>query len=173
MHFCLESSNSECVKSVFALVFNLIMISKQMKNQLFSIFALLALLSSFGCTNPAPPPAKFKLDRPFPLMVGQTAASAEVQGLKIKFEKVAADSRCPKDVQCISAGAADVVLTLSKTGESETLTLPFTQTNGTSNVTDFKGHTVRVVGITPYKLKDKVIKPDEYSITLTVIQTPN
>ena len=130
-------------------------------------------MASFGCSSPAAPAAKFRLERPFPLMVGQTGASVEEEGFAIKFEKVAADSRCPKDVECITAGKADVVLTLSKAGVSETTTLPFTHTNGTSNVIDFNGHTVRVVGITPYKLKDKEIKPDGYTITLTVIKAPN
>ena len=144
-----------------------------MKSLLFSTLLCSAIMASFGCSSPAAPAAKFRLERPFPLMVGQTGASVEEEGFAIKFEKVAADSRCPKDVECITAGKADVVLTLSKAGVSETTTLPFTHTNGTSNVIDFNGHTVRVVGITPYKLKDKEIKPDGYTITLTVIKAPN
>jgi hypothetical protein len=144
-----------------------------MKSLLFSTLLCSAIMASFGCSSPVAPAAKFRLERPFPLMAGQTGASVEEEGFTIKFEKVAADSRCPKDVECITAGKADVVLTLSKAGVSETTTLPFTQTNGTSNVIDFNGHTVRVVGITPYKLKDKEIKPDGYTITLTVIKTPN
>lgn len=143
-----------------------------MKNLLFSFLALGAILCGLGCPAPVPAPVKFDLDRPFSLKMGQTGESNTVQGFTVKFEKVSADSRCPQGVECITAGHADIVLTLTKAGESQTLTLPFTLPNGTSNVTDFKGHTLRVVGVIPFKLKDKPIKPEEYSVALTVIETP-
>lgn len=144
----------------------------KMKNLLFSFLALCALLCSLGCPPPPPPAIKFGLDKPFSLKMGQTGESSDVQGFAITFEKVAADSRCPQGVKCVTAGQADVVVTLNKAGESETLTLPFTLTNGTTNVTDFKGHTVRVVGVIPFKIKDREIKPEEYVITLMVTETP-
>ncbi|MFN0174816.1 MAG: hypothetical protein ACKVU0_09240 [Saprospiraceae bacterium] len=143
-----------------------------MKNLLFAAIAFAGFFVSLGCPKPVPIPVKFSLDRPFPLKVGQTGESEEVQGFTIKFDKVSADSRCPMGVECITAGKADIVLFLTKAGETQSLTLPFTITNGTSNVTDFKGHTVRVMGVAPMKYKDKEIKPDEYIITLTVIKTP-
>jgi len=146
--------------------------SLQMKNLLFAAFTFAAFFISLGCPKPVPLPVKFSLDRPFPLKVGQTGESEEIQGFTIKFDKVSADSRCPMGVECITAGKADVVLILTKAGEAQTLTLPFTITNGTSNVTDFKGHTVRIMGVAPMKYKDKEIKPDEYVITLSVIETP-
>ncbi len=143
-----------------------------MKNLIVSLLAFSALLASLGCPKPVPSPVKFSLINPFSLQAGQTGESADVPGFAIKFDKVAADSRCPQGVECITAGKADVVLTLTKSGESQTVTLPFTLTNGTSNVTDFKGHTVRVMGVAPIKYKDKEIKPEEYNIVLTVIETP-
>lgn len=136
------------------------------------MLALSALIVSFGCPKPAPAPVKFDLNKPFSLQAGQTGETAEIQGFTIKFDQISSDSRCPRNVQCITAGKADVVLTLSKAGESQTVTLPFTLPNGTSNVTDFKGHTVRVIGVLPFKLKDKEIKPEEYTITLLVSETP-
>lgn len=143
-----------------------------MKNLLFSALALVACFLSLGCPKPVPVPVKFSLDRPFGLQVGQTGESPDIQGFTIKFEKVAADSRCPIGVECITAGKADVLLTLTKAGESQTITLPFTLPNGTSNVTDYKGHTVRVLGVSPMKYKDKEIKPEEYNILLRVTETP-
>ena len=142
-----------------------------MKNLLFSILALTALFISFGCPKPAIAPVKFSLERPFPLKIGQTGESTDLQGFTITFDKASDDSRCPQGVECITAGKVDVVLTMSKAGESKTVTLPFTVTNGTGNVTDFKGHTVRVVGVIPIKFKDKEIKPEEYTITLLVTAT--
>ncbi|MDO8366696.1 MAG: hypothetical protein Q7T20_07870 [Saprospiraceae bacterium] len=143
-----------------------------MKNLLFSSLAFSLLLISLGCPKPALPAVQFSFDQPFSLQVGQTGDSSDIQGFTIKFEKVAADSRCPQGVECITAGKADVVLTLTKAGESQTVTLPFTMTYGTSNVTDFKGHTLRVLGVSPIKIKDKEIKPEEYNIMLSVAVTP-
>jgi len=143
-----------------------------MKNLLLSFLALAMLTVSLGCPKPAVLPVKFNLDRPFALQVGQTGEASDGQGFTIKFEKIAADSRCPGGVECITAGKADVVLILTKATESQTISLPFTLPNGTSNVTDFKGHTVRVLGVSPMKFKDKEIKPAEYSILLTVTETP-
>lgn len=136
------------------------------------MLALGALVASLGCQKPAPPPVQFELGRLFPLLVGQTGESSQVQGFTIKFDKIAADSRCPKGVECITAGKADVVLTLTKSGESKTITLPFILPNGTENVTDFNGHTVRIMGVAPIKFKDKEIEPEEYSVVLNVIETP-
>ncbi len=143
-----------------------------MKNQAVLLLALCALFLNLGCPKPAPPSVKFSLGRPFPLHVGQTAESADVQGFTIKFDKIASDSRCPQGVQCITAGKADVVLTLNKVGGSQNVTLPFTIPNGTSNVTDFEGYIVRVMGVSPIKYKDKEIKPEDYDIVLSVMPSP-
>lgn len=143
-----------------------------MKKLLTPFLLFLGIIAGSGCQKPAPPTVKFSLNRPFPLLVGQTAECADVLGFTIRFDKIASDSRCPQGVECITAGKADVVLTIGKTGESQTFTLPFTLPNGTSNVTDYKGHTVRVMGVAPIKYKDKEIKPEDYSIVLTVMETP-
>jgi hypothetical protein len=143
-----------------------------MKNLHLSILAFSILFSCLGCTDPAPAPVKFELGRLFPLLVGQTGESSQIQGFTIRFDKIAEDSRCPKGVECITAGKADVVLTLTKAGESKTITLPFILPNGTENVTEFKGYTIRIMGVAPIKFKDKEIKPGEYSVVLNVIETP-
>ncbi|MBN8680726.1 MAG: hypothetical protein J0M29_21055 [Chitinophagales bacterium] len=135
------------------------------------------LLLSFIClllacnTTPPPPSTKFDLDRPFPLAIGQTGECKDVVGFTVRFDKIAADSRCPKGVECITAGQADVVVTISKGGESSTMTLPFTIPNGTGNATDFKGHTIRIMGVAPMKFKDKEIDPKDYNIMVLVTET--
>ena len=139
-----------------------------MKKTIVSMMAVAASFLFLACPKPALKPVKFDLETPFALQVGQTGMSSEVEGFSIKFEKVSADSRCPKGVECIVAGQADVVLSLDKSGTAKTVTLPFTMTNGTTNVTDFEGYTIRVVGLAPEKFKDKEIKPEEYNIMLTV-----
>jgi hypothetical protein len=143
-----------------------------MKNLLVSIFALAALFMAPGCSKPAPPPVKFPHTTPFSLKLGQTGESSLVPGFTILFEKVTADSRCPMGVECITAGKADLVLRVGKDGAAETINLSFTLPNGTSNVTEFKGHTIRVVGVTPFKIKDREINPEEYILAITVTETP-
>lgn len=143
-----------------------------MKNLIYFSLALATLLVSIGCPKPAIPPVKFTLDRPFPLKLGQTGESSTVKEFNIKFDKVSADSRCALGLVCVTAGQVDVVLTISIADESKTVTLPFIQPNGTGNVIDFKGHTVRILGVAPFKVKDVELKPEEYMITLSVIETP-
>ncbi|MFN0216213.1 MAG: hypothetical protein ACKVT2_18290 [Saprospiraceae bacterium] len=142
-----------------------------MKNLIFLLLACIVCFFSFGCPKPVPVPVKFSLDNPFSLQVGQIGELKEDQSFTIKFEKVGADSRCPVGVECITAGKAEVVLTLTKGAETQTVTLPFTMTNGTSNVTDFKGHTIRVLGVAPIKFKDKEINPNEYTIIVKVTES--
>jgi len=143
-----------------------------MKNLLFFSMSLGILFFCFGCPNPTIAPIKFNLERPFALKLGQTGEAVSVKEFSIKFDKVSADSRCALGLTCVTAGQVDVVLTISIAGETKTVTLPFMQPNGTSNVIDFKGQTVRILGVTPFKVKDKELKPEEYMVTLSVIETP-
>lgn len=142
-----------------------------MKNLFFALPALLAYFFIQSCANPAPAPLSFDLDRPFALKQGQTGTCSEVEGFSIRFDKVTADSRCPMGEKCITAGKADLELTLNKAGESAVVKLAFTLPNGTANVTEFKGHTIRVVGVTPFKMKDKEILPGDYSLAVQVTET--
>ena len=143
-----------------------------MKYLLATIFALAALILAAGCSKPVPPSVKFPHTTPFSLKLGQTGESSLVPGFTILFDKVTADSRCPMGVECITAGKADLVLRVGKDGATETIKLSFTLPNGTSNVTEFKGHTIRVVGVTPFKIKDREINPEEYILAITVTETP-
>ena len=143
-----------------------------MRNITISLLALFTLFIGTGCPKPAIPAISYHLFRPFALKIGQTAQSEEAKGLSITFDQVSADSRCPIGVQCITAGKADVVLTLKKDGETQTATLPFTLPTGTSNVVDFKGFNVRIVGVNPLQVKDKPLDPASYEVTILVIETP-
>jgi hypothetical protein len=138
----------------------------------------IAILSAYlglfmACKNTPPaPPVTFLLDRAFPLAVGQTGECRDVAGFTIRFDKIASDSRCPKGVECITAGQVEVVLTISKNGQTKAVTLPFIIPNGTENVTDYQGHTIRIMGVSPMKFKDKPIDLKEYNIIIQVMETP-
>lgn len=143
-----------------------------MRNLFYSLLAVYIFGVGFGCQEPAPPPAKFKLDRPFPLKLRQTGAFADNKMFTVKFEKITADTRCPLGMTCDTTGRADVVLTLSLDNESQTTTLKYYNPNGTTNVVDFKGYTIRVLGVAPFQIKDQVFNPESYVLTLSVINTP-
>ncbi|HAD11166.1 MAG TPA: hypothetical protein DCF33_01885 [Saprospirales bacterium] len=133
--------------------------------------AFLGLLIACDDTPPTPP-VTFMLDRVFPLALGQTGECRDLAGFTIRFDKIASDSRCPKGVECITAGQVEVVLTISKNGQPQTITLPFIIPNGTENVTEYQGHTIRIMGVSPMKFKDKPIDPTAYNIILQVMETP-
>lgn len=126
------------------------------------------LLLAIGCAKPVPPSTQFNLGLPFSVKIGQTAVGPEALGFSIRFDKMKADSRCPMGVQCITAGKADVELSLLKGSTSKSVTLSFTTTQGTENVTEFEGYAIRVVGVTPFKQEKKEIGPDDYIIAISV-----
>lgn len=143
-----------------------------MKKCIFFFLLPATAILILACNATPPPPAvPFALDRPFSLAIGQSGSSKQVEGFTIRFDKIASDNRCPKGVECITAGQADVVLTISKGGESSTVTLPFIITNGTGNVTEFQGHMIRVMGVAPMKFKDKELNPKDYNIMVNVSET--
>lgn len=84
-----------------------------MKSAALVAVASFALLP-WACA--AESPTSPRLDRPFDLRVGE-AMQVEGTGLEVRFEGVPKDSRCPPDVQCISAGDATVELRLTGGGK--------------------------------------------------------
>ena len=74
-----------------------------------SFAAALFLLASCS-TSPTSPRAVSVGDR-FTLAPGQTA-QVEGTGLRVTFERVTADSRCPVDVTCVWEGDAVVVVSV-------------------------------------------------------------
>ena len=66
------------------------------------------------CAGHATSPNDTPLGRPFDLRAGSSAVLDG--GLKVAFERVPADSRCPLDALCIRAGDATVALTISQDG---------------------------------------------------------
>jgi hypothetical protein len=55
------------------------------------------------------------LEQEFKLKVGESAKALR-EGLKVEFDSVAEDSRCPRGVTCIWAGNAKILLKVEKDG---------------------------------------------------------
>ena len=56
------------------------------------------------------------LDQPFTLKPGE-AAAVGTERVQVQFDRVVADSRCPRDVQCITAGDATVRVRVALPGK--------------------------------------------------------
>lgn len=93
-----------------------------MKQKIY-FFSLLLIAAVFsGCPNQMPENPVFELGKAFNIAQGLTMQTAD-NALNIYFEKVSGDSRCPENVECIWAGRADCVFTLSSKDDSESVTL--------------------------------------------------
>jgi hypothetical protein len=116
-----------------------------------------------GCAaHPAQPSRP--LGQPFDLKAGTSAVLAD--GLRLTFDRVRADSRCPLDALCIQAGEAIVVLTLSQSAaaqvEQELRTTP-----AFSEAT-YLSYVIKLMALAPYPRSTQQIRPEDYVATLTV-----
>jgi hypothetical protein len=127
--------------------------------------AAIALVSGVasGCAAHPSQPSR-PLGQPFDLKAGTSAVLAD--GLKLTFDRVRADSRCPLDVVCIQAGEAIVVLTLSQSAaaqaERELRTTP------ALSEASYLTYVIKLVALAPYPRSTQQIRPEEYIATFTV-----
>lgn len=93
---------------------------------LLLVGALVAALAAAGCAPTQPPSETTARVRtpnagePFRLALGATARR---DGHTVRFVEVVEDSRCPTDVQCVTAGRAQVRLEVD--GDPFVLTVPY------------------------------------------------
>lgn len=118
------------------------------------------------CGNPQPfePEIEVPLDEPFVLRIGQ---SAEVSGtdLRLRFDEVREDSRCPTDVVCVWGGNARLTLTVDADGEVDAHELN-TALDPRSATAD--GFVIAVEALQPETRTTRTIDPDDYIATLRV-----
>ena len=139
-----------------------------MKNIFFVSIASLLLLA---CPTPRECSIHFDLNKSFSLDHGATACAPDDKGLSIRFDSVSGDSRCPEGVQCIWAGRADAVLTLTHAGVSQKSTLStgdFSQ--GGAGETTFSGFTVKLENVEPPAIQGQKIEQKDYKVRLVVTQ---
>jgi hypothetical protein len=105
-----------------------------------------------------------ELGRPFEI---KPAEMVTIAGLRITFERVTEDSRCPAGVQCVWAGDAAASFTLQKPpADPVRRTL---HTHGRfERQTTVDGLVVRLEDIKPYPKQGATIAPDDYRATLVV-----
>ena len=121
---------------------------------------LIMLLSACGVEISA----GFRLDQPIRLKPGDSATLRD-ENLSLRFIRVDSDSRCPSDVQCVTAGEASITVEarrLPATAALLSLSLP----DGDS--ADYLDYEVRLLELEPYPLSTETIPPGDYRATLVV-----
>ena len=124
-----------------------------MKNALFLLFALVSILG-FSQDNPIEVP-----------MIGTKLALGETvqfENATVKFIKVLEDSRCPKEVTCIWAGQARLLVEVTEKGkDSKEMELLFD--GKTDNILyeieenedeETEGYYLRGISLLPYPVSD-------------------
>lgn len=104
------------------------------------------------------------LGQPFELHPGDSARLAD--GFEVRFDGVRSDSRCPIDVQCVSAGDAVVAISVTPPGGARVERELHTQLGGTETV--INDYTIKLTALTPSPRSNRPVDPDAYVATLTV-----
>ena len=119
---------------------------------------------SLACAGTPTQPTDIPLGRSFDLRAGTSAALQD--GLKVTFNSVQSDSRCPMDAICVWAGDAIVKVALSQSGGSAADRDLHTVTNGSQ--ASYLSYVIKLVTLAPYPRSDRPIRPEDYVATLVV-----
>lgn len=131
-----------------------------------TIFAITAFLASvsLGCAGHPTQPSQLPPGQPFELRPGASAILRD--GLKVAFDSVSADSRCPMDVMCVWAGDAVVRVRLAPPVGSHVDRELHTQPDRSE--ASYLAYVIKLVSLAPYPRSDRRIAPNDYVATLTV-----
>ncbi len=135
--------------------------------EIILLFTALALLAA--CTRPTPsnPIITSQLNQEFTLKVGQTAVIKEEE-LTIRFLTLIEDSRCPRRVQCVQAGQAQVSISIR---QEDRESLPFTLNTNPQLKQDrasFADYEIQLRALDPYPEEPVKPNPNDYQATLFV-----
>lgn len=131
-----------------------------MKRSVFFAVLLLTLAS----ITAQPGERVIVLDQEFKLKIGESAKASE--GLKIEFDSVTEDSRCPKGVTCVWAGNAKILLKVKKdAGKAADVEL---NTNINPKTSRYLEYELSLKELKPYPESNAAIKSSDYEVTLTV-----
>jgi hypothetical protein len=102
----------------------------------------------------------------FQISPGQTVQVADT-GLRITFQEVPDDSRCPVDVTCVWAGDATVMLSVVKPPRPAA-TLALHASGGAQNEAVYEGYRVKLMGLAPKPRSTSTIPQDAYRAGIVV-----
>ena len=125
----------------------------------------LAACATGGGNAPTPPTPS--LNEEFTLAPGQTAA-VDGTNLRLTFDRVSEDSRCPTDVTCVWEGDAVVVLKVKADAEEATRELHTQGGEPRSRKAPAGDYVVTLVRLDPAPRSTSTIEPSAYRATLRV-----
>ena len=124
------------------------------------------LLAATACDESSSTGPTVSVDARFTLAPGETA-SVQGRGVKLRFESVTGDSRCPGDAVCITGG--DAVVKVTATGDGNSLSLELHTGDSSRASVTYGSVKVTLVELTPYPFSSlPAIKPGDYRATLIV-----
>jgi hypothetical protein len=130
------------------------------------ILSLILIPASLGATCGGHPtePATVSLGQPFELRAGESAVVPG--GLRVTFDRVVSDSRCPIDAICVWAGEAVVALTLSR-GAGAAVEREVRADSFSPEIAHLE-YRIRAIGVAPYPRSDRKTPLEEFVATFTV-----
>jgi hypothetical protein len=129
------------------------------------ILATVVVACSLSCGCAAHPSQPSRpLGQPFELRPGTSAVLAD--GLRVTFDAVKSDSRCPLDALCVQAGEAVVGLTLTQSSGGEAARE--VRTTPSLSEVSYLSYIVKLVALAPFPRSTQQIRPEDYVATLTV-----
>ena len=131
----------------------------------FGILLILVLFVA-GCTSERPGAPTGPLDVQLVVGAGETA---DVQGasIRIRFQGVMGDSRCPADAVCIQGGDALVRIDVLPTGSAGP-SVTYDLHTGSERPVKHGDLTIALVQLIPYPFSSRPISPAEYRATLRI-----
>lgn len=126
-----------------------------------SALAIVVTLGLTGCESSTSPTVP--VDQRFTMAPGDTVDVADTS-LRVRFDGVLNDSRCPIDAVCIQGGDAEVRLTASNDGAPQMITLH----TGSMAPVAFDGFTFTLVELTPYPFSSQPFPSSDYRATLRI-----
>jgi len=110
-----------------------------------------------------------RVGREFNIKVGRVE-TLDGGGLRVRLARVASDSRCPVDVNCVWAGNAEVVFEVGARGwrGRQTLRLNTNASPERPGEGRYGRYTLKLVGLTPQPRSKRKIPAGRYTATLLV-----
>jgi hypothetical protein len=103
----------------------------------------------------------------FSLKIGESALARHDPGLRIGFENVTTDSRCPKGLQCVWAGDVSLTVWLQR-GLEPRQTFELNGPAGKVQVLYAFNHRLHLLRLEPYPLAGRPIAAEDYVATLSL-----
>jgi len=131
----------------------------------FAVASILLATIGVGCVviNPVGP-GQLPLGRSFELRIGTSVVL--VGGLRIAFDHVRSDSRCPMNVFCVWAGDAIVGVSLSQGSDGPAARDLHVDASGSA--ASYLTYSIKLLRLAPSPRTDREIGPSDYVATLEV-----